>query len=439
MKRWLVVLLIVVAVIILVSPGIVGRLAEKSVERNLEFATSESDELVVTTESFERGWFTSEGRHRIELREGAVRSTIEEALDRHAGVPSLVIDTHVDHGLVPVTSMSRDAGSLKPGLASTMSTMQLDPGNGDLIEMPGKIYSDVGLTGVTASRFRLEAGSRSFDDLAAEWQGADIIVKTNPQTGTVSVKGEVQPWSVGKDHGGLKIGAIAIEGTQERSRYGFNVGDIRMNVGALVLEGTHGIATGFDSLSIDASSEIDGDRVNATSKLEVSGVTAPGVGDISVAMDVVLGGLDARSFQDIVQFLRAAGSSSDPESALVNAYPAMEADLRRFLAAGAEIRLDRFDVTLPDGEVTTRFRFSLPVSDPDAEFSWPGLLLALDASADIRLPVALFNMAQAAAPEVATLVAMGFFQRDGDSYEMQAEYAKGLLTVNGAPMPIPLQ
>ena len=48
-------------------------------------------------------------------------------------------------------------------------------------------------------------------------------------------------------------------------------------------------------------------------------------------------------------------------------------------------------------------------------------------------------MAQAMSPDVGRLVAMGALKKDGDFYEMKAEYAKGLLTVNGAPMPIPLQ
>ena len=47
-------------------------------------------------------------------------------------------------------------------------------------------------------------------------------------------------------------------------------------------------------------------------------------------------------------------------------------------------------------------------------------------------------MAQAMRPEAGALVAMGFLQKDGDFYEMRAEYAKGLLTVNGAPMLIQL-
>ena len=74
MNRWFVAGLVTLALIVLVSPGIVGRLAQKSVEENLDFATSESDEIMVTTESFDRGWFTSEGRHRIELGDGSLRA-----------------------------------------------------------------------------------------------------------------------------------------------------------------------------------------------------------------------------------------------------------------------------------------------------------------------------------------------------------------------------
>jgi hypothetical protein len=33
---------------------------------------------------------------------------------------------------------------------------------------------------------------------------------------------------------------------------------------------------------------------------------------------------------------------------------------------------------------------------------------------------------------------MGFLRRKGDAYEMEASFKKGLLTVNGAPMPLPI-
>jgi uncharacterized protein YdgA (DUF945 family) len=430
--------MITLAVIILVSPGIVGRLAEKSVEENLDFVASENDEVVITTESFDRGWFTSEGRHRIELRDGAVGAVSENGAAVHDRVPSLIIDTHIDHGLIPLTSMSRDSGSLKPGLASAVSTMTFDPGDGELFEIPGKIYSDVGLTGETALHFLLQAGSRSFDDEMLEWQGADVTVHTNPASGSISVTGGVLPWSILDERASIKFGGMTIEGRQQKSPYGLGTGSVQLEVGPVDIENSDGPGTGFNKLSFNASSEIAGDRVNATSQLDISDIRIPDFGNVDVAMDLVLNRLDALSFHKISQALQNTHGSADPESAIADLYPLIEADIQKLLTAGFEIRIDRFDVTLPSGKVTTKLRFDLPASAPTAAFSWPALLLALDASADIRLPVELFVMVLAMSPEAGALVAMGFLQKDGDFYEMRAEYTKGLLTVNGAPLPIPL-
>jgi uncharacterized protein YdgA (DUF945 family) len=430
--------MITLAVIILVSPGIVGRLAEKSVEENLDFVASENDEVVITTESFDRGWFTSEGRHRIELRDGAVGAVSENGAAVHDRVPSLIIDTHIDHGLIPLTSMSRDSGSLKPGLASAVSTMTFDPGDGELFEIPGKIYSDVGLTGETALHFLLQAGSRSFDDEMLEWQGADVTVHTNPASGSISVTGGVLPWSILDERASIKFGGMTIEGRQQKSPYGLGTGSVQLEVGPVDIENSDGPGTGFNKLSFNASSEIAGDRVNATSQLDISDIRIPDFGNVDVAMDLVLNRLDALSFHKISQALQNTHGSADPESAIADLYPLIEADIQKLLTAGFEIRIDRFDVTLPSGKVTTKLRFDLPASAPTAAFSWPALLLALDASADIRLPVELFVMVQTMSPEAGALVAMGFLQKDGDFYEMRAEYTKGLLTVNGAPLPIPL-
>lgn len=438
MNRWFVALMITLAVIILVSPGIVGRLAEKSVEENLDFVASENDEVVITTESFDRGWFTSEGRHRIELRDGAVGAVSENDAAEHDRVPSLIIDTHIDHGLIPLTSMSRDSGSLKPGLASAVSTMTFDPGDGELFEIPGKIYSDVGLTGETALHFLLQAGSRSFDDEMLEWQGADVTVHTNPASGSISVTGGVLPWSILDERASIKFGGMTIEGRQQKSPYGLGTGSVQLEVGPVDIENSDGPGTGFNKLSFNASSEIAGDRVNATSQLDISDIRIPDFGNVDVAMDLVLNRLDALSFHKISQALQNTHGSADPESAIADLYPLIEADIQKLLTAGFEIRIDRFDVTLPSGKVTTKLRFDLPASAPTAAFSWPALLLALDASADIRLPVELFVMVLAMSPEAGALVAMGFLQKDGDFYEMRAEYTKGLLTVNGAPLPIPL-
>jgi len=50
----------------------------------------------------------------------------------------------------------------------------------------------------------------------------------------------------------------------------------------------------------------------------------------------------------------------------------------------------------------------------------------------------LVELAVALNPQANAIIGMGFLRRNGAFYEMQAAYKKGLLTVNGAPMPVPL-
>jgi uncharacterized protein YdgA (DUF945 family) len=155
-------------------------------------------------------------------------------------------------------------------------------------------------------------------------------------------------------------------------------------------------------------------------------------------MDISANGLDARALKAITTEFERAQSAVDPDAALAALYPRIEDDLQALLSAGAELRIDRFDVALPQGEVTTTLALTLPQTDAASGFSWAALLLALTASADLRMPVALMDLAQTVRPESAALVAMGILKKDGESYIVNARYEKGLLTVNGAPMPIPL-
>ena len=149
MKRWLLALLVLAAVIVFVSPGIVGHLAERQMQQNAEWANQENADVALTTESFDRGWFSSVGRHRLSLSGTDLAAKMGTAVGDEA--PSIIFDTRVDHGILPFTSLSGDAGSLKPGLARTVSTMQLDPGDGELVPLPGKIFSEIGLSGEVRS------------------------------------------------------------------------------------------------------------------------------------------------------------------------------------------------------------------------------------------------------------------------------------------------
>lgn len=440
MKRSVVVLLVSLALIILVSPGIVGRLAERNIEESMDWVERESTDLTITREAFDRGWFTTEGRHRIELK-GDLRARVRSLAgqERDDIVPALILDTRIDHGLVPVTSMARESGSLAPGLASTISTLQLDLGGGELVDIPGTLYSQVGLTGATASRYLLPKGSFEDEGTIAAWTGADVSFTASASRRDLGYEGIIEPASLDADGTRLELGKTTFEGSSRQTEYGFMVGDVKLDIDSLSVTGDQGEEVDIGRLTFDGSSDVAKDRVNARATLSVSDFTMPGVGDTALAMDIAVSGIDARSLQAIVAELQHARRQADQDAALAGFYPRIRDELETLLAAGGGLRFDRFDVTLPQGEVTTRLSLALPeTDDDDADFSWAAIILALTASADVSLPVALMEMAQAVNPQAGALVAMGILRQEGDSYIVNARYEKGLLTVNGAPMPIPL-
>jgi hypothetical protein len=116
----------------------------------------------------------------------------------------------------------------------------------------------------------------------------------------------------------------------------------------------------------------------------------------------------------------------------------MDAELQQFLSAGGDIQVNRLNLSLPLGDLLADFHFTLPEAGPGDAFSWPGLLLKLEATINLQLPVSLFQMIEAMQPEAGAAVAMGILVLEGNQYKMQLEYAQGLATINGVPMPVPL-
>ncbi len=320
MKRWLVVLLVVLALVILVSPGIIGRLAEQNMEENIQWAESESPGMNITTEAYERGWFTSEGRHRLVLQGGQFREAGEKyaAATGNAELPSLIIDTRFDHGLVPVTSLSRDAGSLLPGLASTVSTFELDPGNGKLVGLPGKLYSNISLTGASNSRLLVETGRYDQGDIEVDWQGADLAIYSNRSSGEISVHGDIEPLTITGNDGHASIGAIRIDADQVRTDYGFNVGPADLKFGEMTLE-DDGQTFVFGGMDVKMNSALEAGRVNSTATMLVKDVSIPGFGDVAIVMDTSMNRFHAESFGAIIKALRDAQAADDPETGDANA------------------------------------------------------------------------------------------------------------------------
>jgi len=427
----------VLAVLVLVSPGIIGRMTEKNLSENIAVARIESPQITVTTEEYDRGWFTSEGRHRIEFSDRNRFPELANFVDGagYRDMPALVLDTRIDHGLVPIASLGRDEGSVTPGLASLVSTVQLDPGNGELIDLPGRIVSRIDLDGDTTAEVLIESGSWIDGDTSIGWQGAELDILLS-STGMLSgVQGFIAP--VRFSTGGRLVvsGRVDIDAEQFSSPYEFMIGSLQIESEGVSVIDAAGAEFGYTSMAIAANNEITGDKLRGQSTLDVNGVGVPGLGSIDLALKLNYSGFDAGSFTRLYAAYQAASTNNAPQDAWAAIYPSMDAELQQFLSAGGEIEIEQFNISLAQGDIASDFRLALPDSANTDAFSWPGLLLKLKASLNLRIPAAIFKMILAVQPGVNTAVAMGFLVREGGDYVMSIEFAQGMAMVNGLPMP----
>ncbi|MDH5454535.1 MAG: YdgA family protein, partial [Gammaproteobacteria bacterium] len=158
----------------------------------------------------------------------------------------------------------------------------------------------------------------------------------------------------------------------------------------------------------------------------------PRAGDMKIDMVFELLGADAELLGRVQQSAERAKSAQDPMAL----YEAAEKDLLGLFASGFEMNLERFDFTLPEGTITSRANFSFAARDP-ADFAWTSLLMTTEASIDIAISDAVMQLLLEEQPGAAMIIGGGYLVKRGDTYELKAEMRKGLLTVNGAPIPIP--
>ncbi len=435
MKKGVIALILLAVLVIIVSPGIVGKIAEQSVGDNLNWAAEQSGELVVTSDGFDRGWFSSEGQHRVALGDGQLRAVVSGlAGTTDAGaLPVLLINTHIDHGLIPFSSMGREGGSLEPGLGSTVSTLAVDSGTGEVVDLPGTIYSTIGLGGNLDSRYVLDAGLENVDGGLVTWEPTTINIVSSAGSGKVEFDGDLGAMTFGNDQQVVAIDGITFEGEQEPTSYGFNVGDIDMSMGAMTVTVAGQNTGGMQGFSLKGSSSVDGGEADAAMHMEISGQMVPGFGDVSVIANLTISDLDAESLGAVTTRLNEMAGSQDPTQSMLYA----EEELKGLFAAGFEVDINQFDLGLPMGTVETMMSFEFPSSD-GATFEWTSLLLGTTAKIDVAVPEALIQLATSMDPQAGALIALGYLKKDGGVYIMDAELKQGLLTINGAPVPIPL-
>lgn len=323
-------------------------------------------------------------------------------------------------------------GSLAPGLGNSVSTLSIEFPDGRRVEVPGAIYSKAGLTGALQSTYVLEAGSRQDGSSKSSWGPTEIDITTNPSSGAVDFDGEIGALSFGDGLSSFSLDGLSFSGTQAPTAFGFTTGDLELRLDELTLSSNGVAAGGLKAMSVDANTRVSKGRLSGETVITLESKEIPQFGEVEVVADIRLDGADAAAIGALQRAVEAAGNNPDPG----RLFAETEGDLKRLLAAGLAMQIDRLDITLPTGVVTANLDLNVAEKDA-ATFEWTSLLLSTEASAGISVPESLVEMAMQMNPDAGAVLGMGFLQKNGDVYEVSAEYRKGLLTINGAPMPIP--
>ncbi|MBT8084603.1 MAG: DUF945 family protein [Woeseia sp.] len=433
MNRWLLAGLLGLAILVFLMPGIVGMLAERSLDKQLDKNSQLGGTYAVRELDFRRGWFTSAGRHRVPVADQDVARIIA-TLTPGAGLPAasaLIIDTRLEHGLVPLGSAPRSASALIPALATGVSTFSLELPTGNVLPVPGVLYSRIGLTGSATFRFELPAGDETRDGVRLVWQAGDLGLSSNNNGRELSISADLAGLLFNDGVQRLELAQLQMAGNSRATSWGFAIGDVDLELkeAAWLTGDTQNRIKGLD---LSATSAIEGSALQGALQLNMLGLdTDDGRYDLEIIANAA--GVDAATLGPILRALRYSGS--DPRRG-AEPYPGFDGDLRRLMSAGVAITIDSLQLRTFEGDGVASLSVTVPKLDETA--SWPGLLLALEASANIEIDSTRVEAPSPLSEQFRVLVAGGFLVPDGEVYRLQADYAKGKATVNGAPLVIPM-
>ena len=223
----------------------------------------------------------------------------------------------------------------------------------------------------------------------------------------------------------MSISSIRFSGEQKPTPFGVRVGPLDISIETI---GSSAMRQDMGPFKLESRSKLDGERINFDIDMIVENTPFEEFGDGSLVLEMRLIDADGGAFANIKRRLERYHYDAQPSD--------LEADARRLAAAGFELHIDKFNISLPQGVIKSEVHIEVDESDRDG-FAWTSLMLGTEATAELSLPVALIDAAAAGNSELGAAIGMGYLRKEGDAYVVKAELKDGLLEINGAPTPLP--
>ena len=329
-------------------------------------------------------------------------------------LPALVVDTRIDHGIIPVGSLTREESSLSPGLGSAVSTLSLETADGDVIELPGKIYSEIKLDGDLLSYYKLEPGSNA--DL--QWGAADIKLLSDASERNVQIDGFIESIATVEGDASITMRGLTINTDQTQTDVGIPVGDVTLELELMNIDMGQGVPFRIEPARFESTTTIANGRLDSDGAMRFTVNGVPQMDGMGFDVQMSLSGADAQALGRLQAAAQAMSSQAPPDAALFE----LESYAQDVLAAGLSLNFERLNVSLPQGDIDAVINVDISESDRDS-FEWTNLLLALNANGRIEIAETLVMMAQLLSPEMSQYEQ--FLIKDGDAYEIELAYERG--------------
>ncbi len=432
MKRVTLTLASVALVAAFVLPAALGMLAERRHAEILAELIGQPDAADIRLVSYQRGWFSSRARYRVRV----VRD--QEQSDSGERRTELIIDSQISHG--PLL-LSGETKRLTPVLARVHSTLALDTED-EQWRLPGVFETHIGLGRAGDLKYYSEPVNKETPGgQMLTWEGGEVVLLFDASENRLVIKGQIGRFrlAAGPEQNFI-AGPMRFDSTLSRSPGRPWTGTTSVYIDEIAQ--TRPAAPGVFLADVSVLTFFDaGDDgysfgVRAGSESVRTGDRHGG----NAVVDFRVAGLDADALRVSVASLRERAVSSTSGTWTIDAQAAL-AELKPLLRRGAVVELEEVTFPTPHGNVTARMNFELKPQDDTVEY--PNMIAALDAGLSLRLPRTLTDWAvEQDSPNsdvLRKLIDYGLLKSAGDYYSIAATYASGVLTVNGASLPVPLQ
>lgn len=422
-----------------VAPAVIGLIAAERHEELIERAIErEKPGPTMAVESFERGWFASEVRYRLEFRDERFQKVARQIYPASppGAYPALVIDSTIHHGFFP-------GRSLTPVLARIDSTFVVEGLSEQPFQVPSTSEAVLYLDGSGVSVLQVAAHElEARDGDRFGWEAGELNVDFDSEWDNLSIDSNIGRITASDGGSSFMMGPTRLSAEQTWSDYGIWTGPMEIVIDRIEAGPTVQDPAVVEDVQITTRTQIDGDRFSGRTSLVISSVKVPGGPGGSGRLTVNLSGVDAGAVAGLAELanrVQSSGTDGDMTGFESDATALLETLARR----GGTLELEDLSVDTSEGAFEMDARINLPenaIQDIESPSAW---LLALRGNASIKIDQNLLALGAVANPQfpqyLEAMITAGYLVQEGNRYMLEALYQGGLLTVNGNPLPMPIQ